>query len=226
MRSANIILFNDPNQAYPLLAQGYKVLLCTEDLVSMEVDTHPNTLRMSVLLPPYEVVSMEINGDINGMSTAYINYLMQNKTTLTILRIIYLSVYQGNPVALCFGSEINDLHFGEILINCFSQYIGLTFIWNNTGFIDDNFIIPSIRDLYLGGEINTMQALSYYPQNVSIDPNMIMKLIQDLNPPVQINDMNLANQYFMQIINEMKGQDANTNGQQYYCPFELGSGKQ
>ena len=223
MRPANIILFNDPNQTYPLLAQGYKVLLCTEDPVSMEVETHPNTIRMSVLLPPYEVVSMEINGDINGMGIAYTNYLTGNRTTVTILRIIYMSVYQGNPIVLCFGSEVNDLNFGKVLVNCLMYYFGLSFIPNNTGYINEEYVKPSISDLYLNGEINAMQALSYYPQNVEIDPPVLMKLVQDLNPPVI--DMQTANQYFMQLINDMKGQYSNKNGQQYYCPFELGNGK-
>lgn len=55
------LILGDINQLHYLLAQGSKVLLCTEDQVPQELLVHPNVIKVNVLLPPYEVVSLEVD---------------------------------------------------------------------------------------------------------------------------------------------------------------------
>ena len=219
----NLVLAYDPNQMYPLLAQGYRVLLCTEDPIPPEVDSHPDSLRMSILLPPYEVVSYEINGDVNTMAAAYQQYLATNPSVITIIDIIYLSAYLGNPTAICFGSEVRDLHFGQVLLQYLSMTMGLNFQPNGYGSIETNICASVVSRMYLMNEINGTQALSYYPPNMDIEFNMLKKLIAEFNPPLVGADMVMdGNTYFRNMVLQLKGQATNTNGQQFYSPFTAG----
>ena len=211
-----LTLLTDPSLAYPLLATGNRVLICTEDPLPVEVETHPNTVKLSVLLPPYEVVSMEINGDYNGMSAAYKQYLQTNPTVASIILITALSAYLGTPMALCFGSEVRDLKFGNVLLGYLNSQFGLVFSPYGNGCINTDCIPYVISALYCMGEINGMQALSYYPSGVNIEGNMLNRLIQEMQPPVKMEE---ANNYFMGIVNQIKGQWTNQYGKEYYSPF-------
>lgn len=217
----NLVLCFDPNQTYPLLAQGYRVLLCTEDPLLPEIQANPNAVKLSVLLPPYEIVSMEINGDFNGMATAYMQYLANNPTAASIIYITVLSAYLGTPMVLCFGSEVRDLHFGNALLQYLQMNFGLVFSTYGTGSINTDIIPVVIANLYLLGEIDGMQALSYYPVNANIDPRMLQKLVMEMNPPIQHpGDIYESNLYFKQMIMDMHGQSTNSSGKEFYCPFQ------
>ena len=212
----NLILLNDPSVAYGLLSTGYRVLICTEDPLPIEVETHPNTVKLSVLLPPYEVVSMEINGDYNGMAAAYQQYLQTNPTVASIVLISVLSAYLGTPMAICFGSEVRDLKFGEVLLGYLNAQFGLIFSPYGTGYINTDCIPYVVSALYCMGEINGMQALSYYPSGINIEGNMLNRLIFEMHPPVKQEE---ANNYFMGMVQQIKGQYANQYGKEYYTPF-------
>ena len=211
-----LTLLNDPSMAYPLLSTGYKVLICTEDPLLAEVDTHPNTVKLSVLLPPYEIVSMEINGDYNGMAMTYQQYLQANPTVASIILISVLSAYLGTPMALCFGSEVRDLKFGEVLLGYLNNQFGMVFSPYGNGCLNTDCIPYVISALYCMGEINGMQALSFYPMGVNIEMNMLNRLILEMHPPVKNED---ANSYFMGMVQQIKGQWTNQNGKEYYSPF-------
>ena len=218
----NLVLLNDPSQVFPLLNQGFKVILCTEDPVPPEILSHPNTLKASILLPPYGVLSLELNGDIPGMECQYVNYLMTDVNASSLLDLIVLAALMGNPLALCFGSEINDLHFYNPLMFYIENNLGLHFDFGGYGSVDEMKSARAVESLTLKGEITPMQGLSFYPLGMDFSPTMLSYLYAALHPPVDATNYTASNDYFKAIVQDMKGQFASRYGQQYYCPFEAG----
>lgn len=218
MQQRNLVM-TDSSQAFMLLSQGYRVLLCTEDPIPQEILSHPNVIKMSVVLPPYEVLSKELNGDIGGMEYDYTTYLMNDVNASTLLDMVVLSANAGNPIALCFGSEVKDLHFGDVLIRHFQNNLGLFFAPNGYGVIDEIKVGYAVERLFMRGELTAMQALSFYPQNVDFSPSMLNYLAILLRPPVQPSELNW---YFKNMAQDMNGQHTNQYGQALFCPFEAG----
>lgn len=218
MEPRNLVL-TDSSQAFILLSQGYRILLCTEDPVPPEVIAHPNTIKMSIVLPPYEVLSKELNGDIVGMQYDYIAYLMNDPNASVLLDMLVLSANAGNPIALCFGSEVNDLRFGSVLLGYLQNNLGIYFAPNGYGAIDKIKVGFAVERLLMRGELTAMQALSFYPIGIDLSPSMLSQLAAMLCPPVQANELN---QYFKNMVRDLNGQHTNRYGQAYFCPFEAG----
>ena len=218
-----VLVYNDPNAVYGLLAQGYKLLLCTEDSLPQEFLVHPNTLKLSILLPPYEAVSLESDQRFDEAIQMYWMYIMSDPTAMTMVDIIYVSALLGNPMALYLGTEVNDLKLIQSLPQFFANQ-GLNFnVYAGYGSIETNIAPIVISRLYLGGEILPMQALAYYPKGLNFTPDILQKLIVDLRPPVDINDYEAANAYFKSMVSAIDGNTVNKYGQKLYSPIVGGS---
>ena len=207
---ANLALVvNDLNSVQYLLAQGYKVLLCTEDAIPAEIVVHPNVIKVSVLLPPYEVVSLELY-----------HYLSTYNTAISLCDIIYITALKGTPVCLYMGSEYNDLMCVQAIPQFFASYMGMLFVpYGAMGMLETNVAPRVLTQEYLMSNFTGLQILSFYPKDMDLPQPMIEKLIMELHPPIQIGDIAGANEYFKSTIKLMNGQAMNEYGQKYWMPF-------
>lgn len=221
---ANLTLVvNDVNSLYALLAQGYKVLLCTEDELPSTIMIHPNVIKASVLLPPYDVVSLEVDRQFDTAFNKYTMYLSTYNAASSICNIVYISALKGTPMALYLGSESNDLQTIKQLPRYLEYYKGLIFNQYNMGAIETNAAPMILQEEYMNGNFNGMQILSFFPFNMDIPEMILVKLIAELRPPIDPNNLQEANQYFKQLILSMNGQYANQYGQRLYCPLVGGN---
>lgn len=224
LMQANLVLVvNDVAALYTLLPQGYKVLLCTEDELPSTIMVHPNVIKSSILLPPYEAVSFEVDRQLDTAVNMYTNYLSTYKAASSVCNIAYIAALRGSPLALYLGSESNDLQLIQQLPRYLQYFKGMWFNQYGMGGIELDVAPAILQEEYLNGNFSGMQILSFYPQNMDLPEMMLVKLINELRPPVNNNDLMAANQYFRQLIITMNGQYANQYGQRYYCPFVGGS---
>lgn len=217
------LIANDLMSMNYLLAQGYKVLLCTEDPIPAEIQVHPNVIKVNVLLPPYEVVSLESDRQWDSAVTQLYHYLSTYQTAVSLCDIIYITALRGTPIVLYMGSEYNDLMTVQAIPQFFANYMGLLFVpYGATGLIELDVAPRVLTTEYLSGNFTGMQILSFYPKDMDLPQQMIDKLIMELHPPIQIGDYAGANQYFKSMIQVMDGQAVTQYGQKYWMPFTGG----
>ena len=219
-----LIVSNDIMALHELLAQGYRVLLCTEDQLPADIMMHPNVMKMTVLLPPYEVVSLEIDRQYDSAMNRYVNYLSAYPSAASMCNIIYLAALGGTPLGIYFGREQNDLQFPNWLLTYFQNFIGLQFSTAlGCGAINTDMAPTILLNMYLNCELQAMQVLAYYPPNTDLPPQMVDKLMAELLPPVPSGDIQAGNAYFKDLILQMNGQATNQYGQALRCPFTAGN---
>ena len=221
---ANLALVvNDLNSVQYLLAQGYKVLLCTEDALPAEILVHPNVIKVSVLLPPYEVVSLESDRQFDSAIQQLYHYLSTYSTAVSLCDIIYITVLKGTPVCLYMGSEYNDLMSVQAIPQFFTSYMGMMFVpYGAMGMMETGVAPRVLTQEYLMGNFTGLQILSFYPKDMDLPQPMLEKLIMELHPPIAIGDYQGANEYFKSTIKLMDGKAMNEYGQKYWMPFTGG----
>lgn len=217
------LLVNDPQSLQMILAQGYRVLLCTEDDLSDVLGPvlHPNLIKVSVLLPPYAVISAESNGDMATAFSNYVAYLSQSPTVVEMLQTIYLSAYIGTPICLYLGSEYNGLNSVKQLPQILSANFGLFF--GSPGGIYEGLLTTTLRSMYLNHRISGNHVICYWPEDQAFDPYVLEQLYNEFHPPVVMTDMQSMNAYFKEMVNAMSGKMTNQFGQALYSPFMGGA---
>lgn len=217
-----VMVVNDINVLRDLLAQEYKVLLCTEDQFPPDITMHPNIIKCSILLPPFEAVSIELDNQLDSAYNNYMNYLNAYWPAMSMSLLIYISILKGQPMVLYFGSEFPDIKILQYLPQFFQSYIGITFAPNGQGAIDIDKAPYAIDALYMQCEIQALQALSFMPIGMDFLPTTVDKMIVEMHPPIMSGDIESGNKYFKELVKEMNGQTANAYGQRYYSPFSGG----
>lgn len=217
------LVINDPNSVNYLLAQGYKVLLCTEDNLPSDILIHPNVIKVSVLLPPYEVVSLESDRQWDSAVQQLYYYLSTFSTAVSLCDIIYITALKGTPVCLYMGSEYNDLMCVQAIPQFFSSYMGMLFVpYGAMGMLETSVAQRVLTQEYLSGNFNGLQILSFYPKDMDIPEPILNKLTLELHPPIKIGDIAGANEYFKSLVALMDGKAMNDYGQKYWIPFTGG----
>lgn len=215
------MVVNEPGSLPMILAQGYKVLLCTEDSIDPNILMHPNIVKSSILLPPYEALTRECDCMTQDAIMTYQQYLIQHPNVRSFMQIVYLSVYMNNPICLYLGTEAMDLQLVQQLPNLLAECYGLNF----GGQTIELSILPAIfEQMYIGGDLTGIQLLSYWPQNTDFTPAILTRLVGEIPPPVPIANINAVNAYFKDVAAAMNGTVKSAYGQTLYMPFQGGTG--
>ena len=218
-----LMCINDVNGLRALLAQEYKILLCTEDNLPQDIMMHPNTIKCSILLPPFEAVSMEIDGQLDSAYNNYVNYLTAYWPALSMMLLIYLAAIKGQPMVLYMGSEFGDIKILQAIPQVFANHIGMNFSQAyGYGTIDLSRASYAIDALYMACEIQPLQVLSMMPIGYDFQPSTVDKLIVEMHPPIATGSIEEGNEYFKSLVETMNGKTTNAYGQKYYSPFSGG----
>ena len=225
IESRQILVANDPSAMYNVLSMGFKVFLCTEDMyIPPEVVNHPNCIKVSVLLPPYEALSAELNRDVGTMTMLYNQYLSTDPSAVSILGMMHIGLYQGTPLCICFGSEVRDLEFWKVLLEYIQNAYGVTFaeLGHIGGYIDTDYVANTLYSLYVMRELTAAQVLVMYPKNLDFTIPLMNALSMEIGHPPEINDFQSLNNFFKGIAGSMNGSFINASGQNLRSPFTFG----
>ena len=144
------------------------IRLATASHIPVMVLTDDNTAQfkslgcfiMSILLPPYQSLSLEIDGNLDAAAKSYYDYLWQPQS-LQCLGEIFTALYMGKSILLFVPpDEATNLKFPEILIN---------FISYNFGIIAGNIKNPNSANIVfdnpqtIGAMANIMYGYGYIP---------------------------------------------------------------
>lgn len=163
----------------------YKIIVVDQD-GEFPIPLGGSVLGGSVLLPPYEILSMYIDGNIPQFKASYYEYLEFNPQAREYISTIMASIYLGNQIVLYIKPDlVVDMPVQEVL---------LTYLWNRY------FISPAINgspfmihnmdmviaDSYKLGVINGWIYLNQYNGPIGAH-NELDLLMNEFRPYMQPN---------------------------------------
>lgn len=148
-----INMVTDINLAMQCYSQGCKVIMIAECK-----DNIPGVINMPILLPPYEALCAEIDGDINSYTAIYYNYLLGTPEAYYSMLTIAMAVLRGVNIILYIENGDNLSH-AKALSDFFEQKFGIHIGCQTSNFAINPEYIPVINILefdYLGGDANNL----------------------------------------------------------------------
>lgn len=211
MIPCNVWLLDSAELALSYSLQGGRVILITED-EDPRLQYIPNKLSASILLPPYDAISAELDGNLDLAQYKYYEYLSSSEPA-EFISILLTAAIQNIKIGLYFGNELKELKFPMMLMNYFYFYKGLSIGYKDLqpGFVD-NYVPPMLGDLLGRDLIGPEQFLMFMPNDMDIPDFILPALVQIFRPPfVEDGDYN---KYFKTLISEIK-----SAGKYLYCPL-------
>lgn len=212
VRCADVWLVNSAEDLNRLMINDGFVILVTETPDPFLAE-NPSCLGASVLLPPYEAVSAEIDGNFALADAIYMDYL-SSPACDEYLSAIIAAAMRMVPVGIYFGPEEKDMRFTQTLINFLFGRFGL--VIGVAGRVEPSIYISYLpfilAKLYSKNIIDYRTFMVEHPR-ANIDPNILPKLIADVRPYVPtreaVKDINDYYKYFMDMLYSIKD---NNNG--------------
>ena len=170
---------------------------------------NPVCLGASVLLPPYEAISAEIDENLALADAIYMDYL-NSPACDEYLSAIIAAAMTNIPIGIYFGPEEKDMRFVQTFINFLFGRFGL--VLGVRGRIEPSIhmsYMPFVlAKLYSKNIIDYKTFMVEHPRT-NIDPNILPKLIADVRPYVKTKDIDSYYKYFMDMLYSIKD---NNNG--------------
>lgn len=212
MNYINFPLLITEEEARHFMYSGGMVVMVCEDAPS-DLANSPNALKASILLPPYEAVSAELDGNENDAYTLYTRHLVGNDEAAMYILILYLSLYRGRPVGVYFGPQVMEMRYPQFFMMHLQDCFGLTMgDPGNLGSMNEMFH-PFVAELCL--KLNLISSLEYImmmPEGIDIYPDALIRLAIDYRPPIDLalretclgKYLEELNEYFKDLIKSQK----------------------
>lgn len=177
---------------------GGKVIYIAEE-PAPRFKTHPAIITAGALLPPFEAIQMELDGNIMDATVLYERYLMSEEADIYV-SIILAAALKQIPIGLMFGRDEVNMQFPKLFINFLFKAYGLVIGVNNK-------LVPSIMEealpndlakLYCMNIIDYPTFMEKHPQ-LPINPVVISKMAIEVNPLVNEKNINGYMEYFERI---------------------------
>lgn len=207
---APAVVTQDKNLAIQYAMSGNKVVIVDEG--DSTFDNVPNTMNASVLLPNYESVAMELDGNQMGAHNAYMEWL-NTKECMDYMCLISLAIYRGVPIMLYFGQESKEMNFMNELLFVFLSSFGIKFGYvsadsgyaNMNGSIEETIMVEAFGALLIRGIIDIPTYFNMMPVWANVNPTVIGFLNGALNPFVGANPtVEDYNAYYKRLIQQCK----------------------
>lgn len=120
MFKGSIYLVQDINLAIQCGSQGSKVIYIGE----FNNNIPPQFINCPILLPPYEALNAEINGDMNSYIATYSQYLSNNKECYDTFMTIITALFNDTNI-IVYVEEGNNLQHANILMQYMSNMFNI-----------------------------------------------------------------------------------------------------
>lgn len=159
--------FYSNNYAEIPIAQqnGVRVLVLDDDAENYR---RMGCTVVSVLLPPFEAIEAELNGDVQTASAIYVDYL-QNMVCSQVLATISAALFSGKDVMFFISpDEAKNMDFGYTFTEFIDKVFGyvpgnISFPNSGIGELNEQTLSNRLDLLYLQGYISIETYLSNYP---------------------------------------------------------------
>lgn len=199
MRPINIWMISTEDEFNRFVMKGgWVVLMC--DTPNPIIASHPSSLGASILLPPYEAMTYELDNAFEAADQIYISHLTSDVCEKYISAIL-CAIIANIPIAIYFGPEEIEMRFVKTFMN---------FLYNSYGIvvgiegkvnpcINECFLPHILAILYLNDIIDYQSFMTNHPL-LQIDPQVIPKMAVEVNPLVMDTSPKGYYDYFMNVL--------------------------
>lgn len=198
-----ITFTNDPVLASQASTDpGTRVVIVTEHAPAVLLQ-NPNVVKLPVLLPPFNVVSVYVDYGEDAFKEAYMSYLNQVDIIMNIF-LVGAAIHNKNVVVYTTDEEWSkdSIPFMDVLMSVFAASLQLQMTYsgpNMVSFIPSVFSIGyAVTNLFQYGYINE-QSYVRYMANTSFDRNTVNSYLLSKNiklddeVPVELQDKAFQN---------------------------------
>lgn len=200
-----ITFTNDPVLASQASTDpGTRVVIVTEHAPAVLLQ-NPNVVKLPVLLPPFNVVSVYVDYGEDAFKEAYMSYLNQIDIIMNIF-LVGAAMHNKNVVVYTTDEEWSkdSIPFMDVLMSVFAASLQLQMTYSGptmVSFIPSVFSIGyAVTNLFQYGYINE-QSYVRYMANTSFDRNTVNSYLLSKN--IKLDDevpVELQNKAFQNII--------------------------
>lgn len=211
MIPCNVWLIDSAEMALSYSLQNGRIVMITED-EDPRLSFIPNKVTASILLPPYDAIEAELDGNLDIAQMKYYQYL-SSQIPAEFINMILVAALQNVNIGLYFGEQLYDLKFPMMLMDYLYNYKGLSIGYKQTppGLVE-RYMPPMLGELYGMELITAEQFLMYMPADFDI-PNFILPALVQRFRPVFVENQDY-NKYFKDLIKDIK-----SAGKYLYCPI-------
>lgn len=165
--------------------------------------SHPAIITAGALLPPFEAIQAELDGNIFQSISIYEDYLQKMEADPFISVLIAASIKQV-PIGILFGKDEMNMQFPKMFIDFMYKFYGLVFGIKNkvNPYIIEQMLPIDLAKLYNMNMIDYPTFMEKHPP-LPICEMVISKLVYDVRPTVKVRDMQHYIEYFEWIKNEI-----------------------
>ena len=198
-----ITFTNDPTlAAQASVDPGTRVILVTEHAPSVLLQ-NPNVVKLPILLPSFNVVSVYVDYGEDAFKEAYMSYLNQVDIIMNIF-LVGAAMHNKNVVVYTTDEEWgkDSIPFMDVLMSVFAASLQLQMTYSGpsmVSFIPSLFSIGyAVTNLFQYGYINE-QSYVRYMANTSFDRNTVKSYLLSKNiklddeVPVELQDKAFQN---------------------------------
>ena len=202
-----LAMTQDINIVNNTLCSGGKVLLLSEQ-PNPAIMQSPNLIPATILLPSYECVAAELDGELEIAGAIYSEYLASKEPDMFICAIITALLDPATNILLYVGQDELNMSFINILIGYLMNEYGII-IGSSIDQFSYNIAYDAVilSKLYLYELINYEFLFTMYPAQVNIPEYIVPKLVHDMNPYLQVQTPEAYYCYFNDFKNRIKLND-------------------
>lgn len=174
---------SDINLVNQAMMQGFKVIYLG-DPASLDPMYREKFVVSTSLVPDYQTMSLQVDGNIEGFVNMYIASL-NSKAAIEMLSVILVCLYKGVGIIFYLPPEASGLNFVEYLLQYIEFNFGIRTQTRSTQFMFNNSpenCTKIIELLYLN---NLVTAQEFLINSSTLDAMSIRKLVDDLHPVVE-----------------------------------------
>lgn len=174
---------------------GGKVIYIVEE-PDLKFSTHPAIITAGALLPPFEAIQAELDGNIFESNAIYEQYLQKEEAD-PYISIIIAAALKQIPIGIMFGRDELNMQFPKMLIDFVYRFYGLVFGIKGKvqPYIMEEALPLDLAKLYLMNIIDYPTFMEKHP-SLPINQMAISKLAYEVRPVVKSKDVQHFTEYF------------------------------
>lgn len=159
---------------------GVRVICITDDMTIKQ--WMPNAMFGSVFLPPYDAMTMLLDGDRQGFELAYSDYIYSSEEVAIMISIIVAALSKGINISLYVPRSEYELGFFQVFLSCLSYMTGIFCGFEDTmaPAYDINYNNVNVERLYMHGFMSYEEFMLGYDGASITNPILCRALCSDV----------------------------------------------
>lgn len=203
---------SDINLVQQAIMRGFKAIYLG-DPISIDPSMKEHFVTAISLIPDYQTMSLQVDGNIEGFKNMYIASL-NSKAAMQMFSVIFTCLYKGTSIIFYLPSEAAGLNYVEYLLAYIQYNYGITTQTAFTQFAFNPEFSGKVAELLYLNDLITPQ--EFLINSESLDEISLRKLVNELHPMVEDpTDLNCIIKWFSNYKDALLNNMHLVNGIQY-----------